>query len=151
MKFAQIFANVAPEKAEALAKELAKIVPAMPEAEIDWRVGWGYLVATDEIQIDISIKGTPAIQSESGSDLESSFNHILNFSNQKGLFVLSEGLEHLLKDTLTPYKIGTLVPTLYLTNQMAAVHFSLKAFAKDSVKHIGEEKRKALKEQPTTL
>jgi hypothetical protein len=146
-KFEQILAHISQEEKQKLASELAKIVPATSEAEVDWRVGWGYLTTTDEIQVDISMKIAPAVQSNSLDTLQNYFSNLLSTAHQKGLISLEEGLNHILNDTEKPYKIVTLIPTLYLTIEVATLHFSFKASAKENLKYIGEEKRNALKEQ----
>ena len=40
-KFTEVLASIPQEQQEALASELAKMIPASSEADVDWGVGWG--------------------------------------------------------------------------------------------------------------
>lgn len=143
-KFDKIISQLTQDQQNKLALELAKVVP-MPDSEIDWRVGWGYLTVTDEIKIEIALKISFAQQSESILTCNQFFKQLLNLPNQLNLSKLDEGIGKLYSDTIPPYELGMVLPAIYLDEKTASLHFSLKAPAKSALKNVGNEKKKHLK------
>ncbi|GAB4194696.1 MAG: hypothetical protein OHK0057_23400 [Thermoflexibacter sp.] len=63
-KFIQVFASIPQEQQDALAIELAKMIPADENADVDWNVSWGYNLSKEEVGVSVWLKIVPAIQSK---------------------------------------------------------------------------------------
>lgn len=144
-KFEQVFANVAPEKVEALAKELAKIVPATAEAEIDWQKRLHY-EDDDTILAGAYLFVYPAKQYEGDMNILAVLACFISPNPPAFWEEMQEVLASLTADVVPPIHLRLGIAS-YIANQTGALMFSFNAPAKQGVLQKFEQKHKQIKQQ----
>jgi hypothetical protein len=142
-KFTQILAAIPAEQQAALAAELAKMMPANGQADVDWRVGWGYDIDKDEVGVGISLKIVPATPSTQAIPLIDLLTNAVNMGKEEQLLKLKEALDIALDDILLD-RIITFLPSVYFAEVTSAVHFSFRGEPSAQARQYGEQKREAL-------
>lgn len=124
-KFIQVLASVPAEQQAALATELAKMMPANEQADVDWRVGSGYDEETKIIKISFSAKINP-ILIQKYVNLPIALTQLISCtpieqiaSIHKILTLIEDGLEK-------PYTLALgMMPVLPLSDMMSILTFSI--------------------------
>jgi hypothetical protein len=146
-KFTYLLESIAEDRKVQLAAELAKMIPVSPESEMDWSVGWGYFPDKNEVSSGISLKISPCQEAKANFQLIELIEIALMNGNEKQLLMLEEALDRLIDHAIPPYRI-TFLPSCYLTEDMSAIHFTIKGIATDYVQNtIFKEKLKFVKKQ----
>jgi len=143
-KFRQILASVPAEQQNALAVELAKMIPTDESADVDWSVGWGYDTSKDEIGVGISLKIVPATQSIKEESLLSLLSDAVNMGKEEQLLKLEEALDIVLNDIIAGIRISFL-PSIYFAEATSALHFSFRGEPTLEARQYGEQKKEAMK------
>ena len=143
-KFEQILAHVSQEDKQKLAKELAKIVPATPEATIEWQQRLHY-EEDNTVLGGAYLRVFPAKQYEGELDILVVLSCFISPNPVAFWEEMQEVLESLLVDVIPPIhlKMGL---ALYITDQMGAFMFSFSASAKQGVLQKFEQKHQSLKQ-----
>lgn len=135
-----VFDHVAPDEQAYLLAQIRTMMPANPQADIDWRVGWGYNTDDDTIVVNVALKITPAHQNIDSQSIDEVFAELLARTTQDKT-KLNEGIEIMLNDCVPPHRLHT-IAALYIDKDTAAVMFNLIGKPTEEAKKWGEDKRK---------
>jgi hypothetical protein len=125
-KFTQVLASVPQEQQDALAVELAKMIPATSEADVDWRIGSGYDQEEKLIRINFSAKVTP-IKIEQSIDLFSAIALFIDCTPAEQFASIYRILELIMKGLEKPYTLTLgIMPVLPLSDTMSVLTFRIK-------------------------
>jgi hypothetical protein len=145
-KFTQVLAAIPQAQQDALAVELAKMIPATPDADVDWSVSWGYYMEKDEVGVTISLKIVPARESETEKLLLADLmTNLVNKGKENQLLDLSEALDIVLDDINSDKKM-TATPALALTETTFAIRLRFWGAPSEKAK-IDAEHEKELSPQ----
>jgi hypothetical protein len=146
-KFAYLLESVEEEQKAKLAAELAQMLPVSPESEMDWRVGWVYLTQANAVESGFALKINPCQRSESSFELFQLIEMAIINGTENQLDMLDQALDRVIDHAIPPYTIS-FFPSVYLAEDMAAIHFNIKGMATEYVRQtIFKKKLKFLKKQ----
>jgi hypothetical protein len=124
-KFTQILAAIPAEQQAALAAELAKMMPANEQADVDWRVGSGYDEEAKMIRISFSAKVNP-ILIQKYVNLSTALAQLIDCTSIEQLTSIHQTLA-LIEDGLEkPYTLALgMMPVLPLSDTMSILTFRI--------------------------
>ncbi|MCU0394182.1 MAG: hypothetical protein MUE81_23985 [Thermoflexibacter sp.] len=143
-KFTQVFASIPQDQQNALATELAKMIPATPDADVDWGVSWGYYIDKAEVNVGISLKICPAIHSEKEKTLTDLLADVVSRARENQLSDLDEALDIVLND-INFVKKMTHTPVLALTENTSAIRLRLWGTPSEKAKMNEQHQKESLK------
>jgi hypothetical protein len=144
-KFEQILVHISQEEKQKLARELAKIVPATPEATIEWEKRLHY-EEDETILGGAYLRVFPAKQYEGEMDIHKLLSYFINPNPAAFWEEMQEVLEALATDVKPPIHLKTGL-ALYITDGMGALMFSFSAPAKQGVLQKLEQQYKHIRHQ----
>jgi hypothetical protein len=125
-KFTQVLAAIPQAQQDALAVELAKMIPATPDADVDWRIGSGYDQEEKLIRINFSAKITP-IKIEQDIDLFSAITQLIDYTPAEQFASIYQILELITEGLEKPYALTLgMMPVLPLSDTMSVLTFRIK-------------------------
>jgi hypothetical protein len=131
---------------ETIIAKFTQVLAAIPQADVDWSVSWGYYMEKDEVGVTISLKIVPARESETEKLLLADLmTNLVNKGKENQLLDLSEALDIVLDDINSDKKM-TATPALALTETTFAIRLRFWGAPSEKAK-IDAEHEKELSPQ----